>query len=106
MKQSFGQSKALKVTHSMRRKVRILYFGKRERARLGIVPYNYDLKTNLNEEQKRLRRPDRVLINGLMTILLIMTHKSGKVAAPVLFTVAGLLALWINYPKLVTSRKF
>lgn len=80
-------------------------FGKRERTRLGIVSFNYDLKTNLNEEQRRLRRPNRVLINGLMTLLLILTLMSGKVAAPVLFTVAGLFALWINYPKLNDQQK-
>lgn len=80
-------------------------FGKRERARLGIVPLNYDLKTNLNEEQRGLRRPHRILINGFMTALLILTLMSGKVAAPVLFTVAGLLALWINYPKLSDQQK-
>lgn len=81
------------------------YFGKKERARLGILPLNYDLKSHLNEEQRSLRRPGLILVNALMTVLLIITLMSGKVAAPVLFMVAGLLALWINYPRLGDQHK-
>lgn len=76
------------------------YLGRMERKRLGIVHLDYDHGTSLTDAQKKLRRPNLIPVNAVMTILLIITLMSGWVPAPVLFVIASCLALLINYPNL------
>jgi CitMHS family citrate-Mg2+:H+ or citrate-Ca2+:H+ symporter len=80
-------------------------FGKKERKRLGVVPLDYNHKDNLTQEQKRLRRPKLILINAVLTISLIFLLVMGWVPAPVLFIMAAIVALLINYPRLPDQQK-
>ncbi len=80
-------------------------FGKKERTRLGVIDFQYNHKDNLTEEQHLLRRPKILYFNALMTVLLIIALVKGWVPAPVLFIVASMVALIINYPKLPEQQK-
>jgi citrate-Mg2+:H+ or citrate-Ca2+:H+ symporter, CitMHS family len=80
-------------------------FGKKERNRLGIIDFQYNHKENLNHEQTSLRRPKLLIINALLTIILIISLMKGWVPAPVLFVMASMLVLLINYPKLSDQQK-
>lgn len=75
-------------------------FGKRERKRLGIVEFDYNHHSSLTEAQRSFRRPKLVWLNALMTVSLIIILMMGWLPAPVLFVVASVLALLINYPVL------
>ena len=72
-------------------------FGKRERKRLGIIPFNYVHKENLTEEQAKLRRPGLIVFNAGLTVLVITVLMMGLVPAPALFITASIIALTVNY---------
>ncbi len=80
-------------------------FGKRERKRLGIISFNYSHKENFTNDQHALRRPKLVIINAVLTVSLIFILLKGVVPAPVLFVVASIIALMINYNKLPDQQK-
>jgi CitMHS family citrate-Mg2+:H+ or citrate-Ca2+:H+ symporter len=80
-------------------------FGKRERARLGIVSLDYSHHASLTDEQKTLRRPKLIWLNALITVSLIVVLMKGWVPTPVLFIVAASIALLINYPSLKDQQK-
>jgi citrate-Mg2+:H+ or citrate-Ca2+:H+ symporter, CitMHS family len=80
-------------------------FGKRERKRIGIIEFDYEHKENLTEEQRTLRRPKLILINAMLTASLITALLIGVVPAPVLFVIAAVVALVINYSKLPDQQK-
>lgn len=80
-------------------------FGKRERKRIGIIQFNYEHKENLTEEQRTLRRPKLILINAILTVSLITTLLIGVVPAPVLFVIASIVALTINYRRVPDQQK-
>ena len=80
-------------------------FGKRERARLGVIALDYQYKESLSPEQSALRRPKLIWINALMTILLIILLMKGVLPAPVLFVLAAMCALLLNYPKISDQTK-
>jgi citrate-Mg2+:H+ or citrate-Ca2+:H+ symporter, CitMHS family len=80
-------------------------FGKKERNRLGVVALDYNHKENLTEEQRRLRRPKLILVNAVLTLLLIFLLMTGWVPATVLFIMAAIVALLINYPSLNDQQK-
>ena len=80
-------------------------FGKRERKRLGVIDFNYSHKENFSEEEKKLRRPKLVLFNAFLTIALIIILLTGIIPAPVLFVIAGMVALIINYSKPADQQK-
>jgi citrate-Mg2+:H+ or citrate-Ca2+:H+ symporter, CitMHS family len=80
-------------------------FGKKERNRLGIIDFQYNHKENLSHEQTSFRRPKLLIINALLTILLIISLMKGWIPAPVLFVMASMLVLLINYPKLSDQQK-
>lgn len=79
--------------------------GNRERKRLGIVQLNYNHHESLTAEQKSVRRPKLILLNAILTISLIVVLVKGWVPTPVLFLVASMIALLINYPKLKDQQK-
>lgn len=75
------------------------WLGKKERARLGVIDFTYNHRDSLPEEQKRLRRPRLLWFNALLTVTLIVVLINGWAPAPVLFLVASMIALLVNYPK-------
>ncbi len=81
------------------------WLGKKERNRLGVFDFQYNHKESLTELQQSLRRPKLLWLNALMTVALIVTLMKGWIPAPVLFVVASMLALLINYPKLPDQQK-
>ncbi|UTA66369.1 CitMHS family transporter [Emticicia sp. 21SJ11W-3] len=80
-------------------------FGKKERKRLGVLEFQYDHHANLTDAQRELRRPKLIVLNALMTVGLIITLMMGWVPAPVLFVVAAMIALLLNYTKLADQQK-
>jgi citrate-Mg2+:H+ or citrate-Ca2+:H+ symporter, CitMHS family len=80
-------------------------FGRRERKRIGILDLQYDHHSSLTDDQKQLRRKNLIWINAFLTIALIVILMSGWIAAPVLFMIASVLALLINYPALKDQQK-
>lgn len=80
-------------------------FGKRERKRLGIIDFQYSHAENLTADQQALRRPKLILLNALLTVSLIVALMAGWVPAPVLFVVASMVALLLNYPRLADQQK-
>lgn len=80
-------------------------FGKRERKRLGIISFNYNHKENFTDDQHALRRPKLVIVNAVLTVSLIFILLKGVVPAPVLFVIASIIALMINYNKLPDQQK-
>lgn len=81
------------------------WFGQKERKRLGIIEFEYNHKDNLNTEQHQLRRPNLLIINAILTISLIVALTKGWLPAPVLFVIASMVALLVNYPKLADQQK-
>ncbi|MBO0948967.1 CitMHS family transporter [Fibrella forsythiae] len=81
------------------------WFGLKERKRLGIIDLNYVHHDNLTDEQRQFRRPKLFWINAVLTVGLIVTLMKGWVPAPVLFVVAAMVALLINYPRLPDQQK-
>ncbi|MEA5459481.1 citrate:proton symporter [Arcicella sp. LKC2W] len=81
------------------------WLGKKERNRLGIIDFQYNHKENLTEEQHGLRRPKLLIFNAISTISLIIALMKDWIPAPVLFVVASMIALLINYPKLADQQK-
>lgn len=81
------------------------WFGQKERKRLGIIEFEYNHKDNLNTEQHQLRRPNLLIINAILTISLIIALTKGWLPAPVLFVIASMIALLVNYPKLTDQQK-
>lgn len=81
------------------------FFGQKERKRLGIIDFQYNHKENLTEEQRGLRRPKLLVFNAVLTISLIVLLMKGWIPAPVLFVVASMVALLLNYPKIADQQK-
>jgi CitMHS family citrate-Mg2+:H+ or citrate-Ca2+:H+ symporter len=81
------------------------YWGMRERKKLGVIDFKYNHKEELTAEQKELRRPKLILINAILTVLLIISLMEGWIPAPVLFVIASMMVLQINYPKLADQKK-
>jgi citrate-Mg2+:H+ or citrate-Ca2+:H+ symporter, CitMHS family len=81
------------------------FFGQKERKRLGIIEFEYSHKDNLSTEQYHLRRPKLLIINAILTIALIVALTKGWLPAPVLFVIASMVALLLNYPKLADQQK-
>jgi CitMHS family citrate-Mg2+:H+ or citrate-Ca2+:H+ symporter len=81
------------------------FWGMRERKKLGVIDFDYNHQEELTPDQKELRRPKLILINAILTILLILSLMEGWIPAPVLFVMASMLVLQINYPKLADQKK-
>lgn len=77
-------------------------YGKRERARLGIIHLDASVETAAAkvEENESLKRPNLFWINWGITILLMTALVAEWLPIPILFTVATALVLVINYPSL------
>ena len=79
--------------------------GRRERKRLGVVAFDYNHHTSLTDEQKSFRRPKLIWLNALMTVSLIVILMKGWIPAPVLFVMASVTVLLVNYPVLKDQQK-
>lgn len=80
--------------------------GKREERRLTIsgVTVFVEPVTTLTDEQRALRRPDRFVINLLLTLVVMGTLVSGRVEPAVAFMLGTVLALLINFPRVDAQR--
>jgi CitMHS family citrate-Mg2+:H+ or citrate-Ca2+:H+ symporter len=81
------------------------WLGKKERKRLSVIQFTYEHKSSLTEEQKLYRKPKLFWFNAAMTIALIVILMNGWIPAAVLFIMAAVLALLVNYPNLATQQK-
>jgi citrate-Mg2+:H+ or citrate-Ca2+:H+ symporter, CitMHS family len=81
------------------------WLGKKERKRLRVIEFVYDHKASLTDEQKLYRRPNLFWFNAVMTISLIVILMNGWIPAAVLFIIASVLALLINYPGLAIQQR-
>jgi CitMHS family citrate-Mg2+:H+ or citrate-Ca2+:H+ symporter len=80
-------------------------FGQQERKRIGIIDLRYDHHASLTDEQKSLRRKKLIWVNAILTITLIVILMNGWIAAPVLFMIASVMALLLNYPALKDQQR-
>lgn len=76
------------------------------RAEQRAVASGGDLPTtrSLTDEERALRRPDRLALNGLMTVAIMATMVTGAVDPAVMFMAGTALALLINYPDAAVQR--
>jgi CitMHS family citrate-Mg2+:H+ or citrate-Ca2+:H+ symporter len=74
------------------------YFGKKERARVGILDFAFEHKIELSEEEAKLRRPQLLWFNLLLTIVLVVALIRSVMPLPILFMIAYGIALIINFP--------
>lgn len=81
------------------------YFGQKERKRIGIVDFDHHHHSNLTHAQIALRRPKLLLFNAVSTVVLIITLMKGWIPAAVLFVVASMIVLLINYPASEAQQK-
>ena len=84
------------------------WLGRREARRLGSKPYAGNgavLQRELTKEERLLRRPGRIGINLLLTVLLIAGMIAGRLDPVAVFMVGVVLALAINYPDLRGQRE-
>jgi CitMHS family citrate-Mg2+:H+ or citrate-Ca2+:H+ symporter len=82
--------------------------GKAEERRLGWTPGGTGEQTLLLEltaEESALRRPGRILVNAVVTLVLIALMISGKLPPVVVFMLGVVVALMVNYPGLELQRK-
>lgn len=61
-------------------------------------------RRELSEDDRRLRRPGRLWINGLLTVTIMATMVTGAVDPAVMFMAGTALALLINYPEPAMQR--
>lgn len=73
-------------------------FGKRERARVGVLDVNVMKGRQLSEEEAALRRPKLLWFNALLTIILVWALIVAILPLPVLFMAAYAIALIVNFP--------
>lgn len=85
-----------------------IYMGLKERKRIGIQTLtNQDIEaltTATDEKELALKRPEKVWINAIMTILLIIMLIRGTFPSVFLFLTGTVLALVINYKSLKDQK--
>ncbi|EGO62636.1 CitMHS family transporter [Acetonema longum] len=74
------------------------YFGKKERARLGVLHVDFEHEITLTEEEAKLRRPHLLWFNLLLTAVLVVSLILAVLPLPVLFMIAFGIALVVNFP--------
>ncbi len=85
------------------------FLGRREERRLAASGLVVEagalvLPRILTDEERGLRRPGRLWLNGLLTVLILATMITGFVDPAVAFMVGTALALLINYPEPAAQR--
>ncbi|WP_342042871.1 CitMHS family transporter [Bacillus sp. OTU2372] len=78
------------------------WLGKKERARLGIIDVKNLYGDVMSEQAAAIegKRPQMFWFNALLTLLLLIALVMAWLPMPVLFIVAFVIALLVNYPKL------
>ncbi|MEH7494769.1 CitMHS family transporter [Neobacillus niacini] len=78
------------------------WLGKKERARLGIIDTKGNYEDFMSEHAAAIegRKPQLFWFNLMLTILLLVALVMAWLPMPVLFIVAFVIALLVNYPKL------
>ena len=75
--------------------------GKRESKRLGISSDNVQVfERELTAEEQKLRRPKNFWFNIIITACIVGGLIHGKIAPAVLFMIATVLVLFLNYPSI------
>ncbi len=74
------------------------YFGKKERARVGILDVDFEHEITLSEEEAKLRRPKLLWFNLLLTVVLVVALIQSIMPLPILFMIAYGIALVVNFP--------
>lgn len=84
------------------------YLGKKEAKRLMLKRDNEEKSSyirKLTEKEIELRRPKLFWFNILLTILVIVTLISGKIAPALIFMIGAIIALMINYGSLKIQKE-
>lgn len=80
------------------------YWGRAEKRRLGVLDFSYTFGEDFSKDKRLLRRPKLVLVNAVLTVTVIVLLTLEIVPSSVLFVLASLLVLQINYPKLQEQK--
>jgi CitMHS family citrate-Mg2+:H+ or citrate-Ca2+:H+ symporter len=85
------------------------WLGRREARRLAFVPGGDDLPVPvvgrvLSEQERVLRRPLRLWLNVVLTVLVLVVMVAEWVPPSLAFMVGTVLALVVNYPDTATQR--
>ncbi|NJB70192.1 CitMHS family citrate-Mg2+:H+ or citrate-Ca2+:H+ symporter [Saonia flava] len=84
------------------------YLGKKEAKRLKIDSskhVNEHYSRELSYKERQLRRPNLFWFNITLTILVITTLVSGKIAPALVFMLGAIIALTVNYSSLSEQKK-
>jgi citrate-Mg2+:H+ or citrate-Ca2+:H+ symporter, CitMHS family len=83
------------------------WLGKKERARLGIIDTKGNYEDFMSEHAAAIegRKPQLFWFNLMLTILLLIALVMAWLPMPVLFIVAFVIALLVNYPKLEEQQE-
>ena len=74
------------------------YFGKKERARVGVMDVQHIETPVLSAEESALRRPKLLWFNALLTIVLVVALIQAILPLATLFMIAYAIALIVNFP--------
>ncbi|MFB4159406.1 CitMHS family transporter [Geomicrobium sp. JSM 1781026] len=74
------------------------WIGKKERNRVGIQDIEFSLELEMTDEQKQMKRPKILIPNVLLTVLALAALVLQWLPLPIVFIVAFVIALVINYP--------
>ncbi|SDI25837.1 CitMHS family transporter [Propionivibrio dicarboxylicus] len=75
------------------------YFGKKERARVGIMDVQQIESPVLSEEESALRRPNLLWFNAVLTAALVVALIQAILPLATLFMIAYAIALIVNFPQ-------
>lgn len=81
------------------------WLGKKERKRLGIIPFDYKHTDELTVSQQLTRRPKLILLNAVLTISLIFCLIMALLPPSALFIIGFSIAMLINYPSQADQKK-
>ncbi|MDN4608076.1 CitMHS family transporter [Sporosarcina highlanderae] len=75
------------------------WIGRKEKKRIGVADVEYDLQTELSDEERAMRRPKLFWFNLLLTILTIVALVKVWLPLPIIFMIAFAVAVIVNYPR-------
>ncbi len=81
------------------------YLGMKERKRLGVINIEEKaMKVELSEEEKAWKNPNKVWINLILTVAIVVLLIMGFASSAILFGVGVAIALVVNYPSTKVQR--
>ena len=72
---------------------------KEGKERIGVADIEYDLQTELSDEERAMRRPKLFWFNLFLTIITIVALVKVWLPLPIIFMIAFAVAVIVNYPK-------